>query len=866
MPVSLTTITGPIYLPNGATPVGGRVSFELSSWDQEEGAGLLVTGPVYSTIDENGQFSVQLYTSTAGINSVHYRMFVIWEDSELSQSYVNDIYVGSPTPHYTKKFIGSFALSGPGPFQVSDLTIISEVNNSSFDAYLEMKVFADRIDLGALDDAVEATAADRVQTGLDATAASVSSAQAQAWAESATEPDGVGTKSAKTWAGEAEAARDVAVAVAASMLSYYDTLTALKADTTNFPNGTLLSVRETGVVYRIDTLPVTGDTSRNDGRVLSVVYAGANVGPDVLGAGETAAKLLASPGLRQFTDGIVRATDIGLKVGSLYASENVTRLNSFMDEVRAGNVNTLEMGYGQYYFADKINMKDASGFTLKGLGRSMTRLTLSADTGSHRGKFCEVGGFSTTYRYSATSEQTVFSGAAIGGAVLTFTANSDILVYVNGEEVGYTRNVGGQSITLDVAAVLADVVSIEVAPATYGRITIDGFTLDCLSGTADQVNQFFNLGAISDFTLSNVQLSSRIGGLIRSGYEGTVARARLERISGNIDPTNGMTVVDVAQCGRFEMIDTVITGARGAGRKTGSMVRLKPISGTVCDTFRMEYCALYCMDGVNRNMEIDMTDGSVTNLWMHANTFDQGVINNIRITDGAAAERRWCRNSMLVANYFRLTRVSPDAAAINVNVDIDGSDTRFDNFTMTGGLVGFGPAAGFKVQRSNAASQVNGCAVKGVNFAHQNANADLTPLSAVIDVGAPNVQVEGCSVSPAFHGSTVRVNRFVRTTTDLVDGLHVTNNNDAAVLIETMSHFNYTTQKPSMKISGNDKDATSFVQGNFNSLSHHVNKVDKYAGRKRFSSTAGVEVYATGPLVGDVWKRVADDTTLYTPV
>lgn len=157
MSVSLTTITGPIYLPNGATPVGGRVSFELSSWDQEEGAGLVISGPVYTTIDSNGQFSVELYTSTAGVNSVHYRMFVIWEDSELSESYVNDIYVGTPTPHYTKKYIGSFALSGPGPFQVSDLNIISETNNSSFDAYLEMKAFADRIDLGVLDAAVQTT-------------------------------------------------------------------------------------------------------------------------------------------------------------------------------------------------------------------------------------------------------------------------------------------------------------------------------------------------------------------------------------------------------------------------------------------------------------------------------------------------------------------------------------------------------------------------------------------------------------------------------------------------------------------------------------------------------------------------------------
>lgn len=175
MAVSLTTITGPVYLPNGATPVGGRVSFELSSWDQEEGEALIISGPVYSTIDENGQFSVELYTSTAGINSVHYRMFVIWEDSVLSESYVNNIYVGTPSPHYTKKYIGSFSLSGPGPFQVSDLTIISETNNSSFDAYLEMKAFVDRIDLGVLDETVAAISEDRavvtslaVQVDLDA--------------------------------------------------------------------------------------------------------------------------------------------------------------------------------------------------------------------------------------------------------------------------------------------------------------------------------------------------------------------------------------------------------------------------------------------------------------------------------------------------------------------------------------------------------------------------------------------------------------------------------------------------------------------------------------------------------------------------
>lgn len=218
MPVSLTTLTGPIYMPNGATPIGGRVSFELSSWDQEEGEGLIITGPVYSTIDQNGQFSVQLYTSTAGINSVHYRMFVIWEDSELSESYVNNIYLGTPTPHYTKKYIGSFALSGLGPFQVSDLNIISETNNSSFDAYLEMKAFIDRIDLGVLDSAVASTTDDAAQVALDKIATDANRVQTgldriQTGQDAeATTADALAADAARVLA---ETARDAAIAAGA---------------------------------------------------------------------------------------------------------------------------------------------------------------------------------------------------------------------------------------------------------------------------------------------------------------------------------------------------------------------------------------------------------------------------------------------------------------------------------------------------------------------------------------------------------------------------------------------------------------------------------------------------------------------------
>ena len=280
MPLTMTTITGPVYLPNGATPFGGRVSFELSSWDVEDSAGLVVTGPVYVPIDENGQFSVNLFTTTAGSESVTYRMFIIWEDSILSQSYVNDIYVSAPTPHYTKKYIGSFVLSGPGPYSLSELNIVSELNNSSFDAYLEMKAFSDRIDLGALDDAVEATAADvitttsdRVQTGLDVVATGVARNLAQAWAESATQPGGAGTKSSKTWADESEAqrvlsetARNVAQAAADQAVAFGQVYTETDAQLAliTIPAGAQVIQRLPSAPGQVAPLGIVTRWQRND--------------------------------------------------------------------------------------------------------------------------------------------------------------------------------------------------------------------------------------------------------------------------------------------------------------------------------------------------------------------------------------------------------------------------------------------------------------------------------------------------------------------------------------------------------------------------------------------------------------------------
>lgn len=180
MPVSQTTLTGPIYMPDGATPVGGRVSFELSSWDREVGQALILSGPIYSDIDENGQFSVELFTTTEGVNTVNYKMYVLWEDSELSQSYVNNVYVNSPVPHYTKKYIGSFALAGAGPFQVSDLNIVSELELNSFDVLLECQAYSLAASTAGNEASVHAGAAATSETAAEASAAAAALAQASA--------------------------------------------------------------------------------------------------------------------------------------------------------------------------------------------------------------------------------------------------------------------------------------------------------------------------------------------------------------------------------------------------------------------------------------------------------------------------------------------------------------------------------------------------------------------------------------------------------------------------------------------------------------------------------------------------------------
>jgi len=124
MAVTQTTVTGPIYIPNLTKPENAKIVFELSSWDREEGEATFVTGPFVGAIDENGDFSVNLFTTTEGTNQAVYHVSVTYL---------------TMTGQYTRECIGTVALSGPGPYNLADLDFIDPNTTASFDLLAEVR-------------------------------------------------------------------------------------------------------------------------------------------------------------------------------------------------------------------------------------------------------------------------------------------------------------------------------------------------------------------------------------------------------------------------------------------------------------------------------------------------------------------------------------------------------------------------------------------------------------------------------------------------------------------------------------------------------------------------------------------------------
>lgn len=130
MAVTTTTVTGPIYLANLSVPTDAKIVFELSSWDKQTGEAVFVSGPFLASLDVNGDFTINLFTTDAGSNGVIYDVSVLYTDSVSSL--------------HKRESLGKIALIGPGPFKLADLNFIDPASTNSFDLLAQVTALKDQ--------------------------------------------------------------------------------------------------------------------------------------------------------------------------------------------------------------------------------------------------------------------------------------------------------------------------------------------------------------------------------------------------------------------------------------------------------------------------------------------------------------------------------------------------------------------------------------------------------------------------------------------------------------------------------------------------------------------------------------------------
>lgn len=130
--MSTATITGPIY---GAAFIHNFTSmsivFELSHWDRVEDIGVVTSGPQVVPVDENGDFTVDLFVNASGENYTSYKVYLM---------YVR------PTGEHIREYLGYFTLTSAGVHKLADLEIITEKEELNLlDVYSYVRSIADNL-------------------------------------------------------------------------------------------------------------------------------------------------------------------------------------------------------------------------------------------------------------------------------------------------------------------------------------------------------------------------------------------------------------------------------------------------------------------------------------------------------------------------------------------------------------------------------------------------------------------------------------------------------------------------------------------------------------------------------------------------
>lgn len=267
MPIPTITVTGTVLPPSNVS-TGGSVLFELSASVVDPGAGVVVPRTVSTPILTGGAISVALWPNELGLIQTRYAVYVVMPP-------------GAPGLDEERTLIG-YAVFPASPATQDLGDMISQSTSGVLVGPIIYPTLADAVQ-AALDaaDAAAQSAAD-AQTWTPAYAAeAVADAEAardraQAWAESATAPDPElpASKSAKTWAAEAEASADSVETVLNStsnaIFGVGDTTDGLSYD---------VVIAERAMVSEDDTAPLPSVTVEIEpGTIVSLLKAETGVG------------------------------------------------------------------------------------------------------------------------------------------------------------------------------------------------------------------------------------------------------------------------------------------------------------------------------------------------------------------------------------------------------------------------------------------------------------------------------------------------------------------------------------------------------------------------------------------------------------
>ena len=208
MAITEATVTGPVQLPSGETPVRGYIRFELTDWDKEDGE-VIVSGPVDVAINVSTQtFSQTLWASSEGDRGVNYKVSAIWHYETTAETITQSL--------------GYASISGSGTFQLADILAASPITPTPVSVLIEAT------------EAKEAAEAAEAAAEASATASAASAAEAAASATDASD-DAVSAAAS--------------AAAAASIVGAYSNFADITANLVSSGNGVVVITRQEGFIY-----------------------------------------------------------------------------------------------------------------------------------------------------------------------------------------------------------------------------------------------------------------------------------------------------------------------------------------------------------------------------------------------------------------------------------------------------------------------------------------------------------------------------------------------------------------------------------------------------------------------------------------